>query len=993
MDIVDQIRADRENGAICLEREYKSRLMAVAVNLCRDKTEAEALVYQAFDEAVRRIETLSHPESFYSWLCSILVNCHGMATRRKENSRISFTDNLPEPPEEDGMDNIVRTVDGAILHEAIDRLPPKLKETVVLRYFMDMPLQQIARFLMIPVGTVNSRLHVARTVLAMRLGAKLKKPAVALVAAGLFLLSSAAVIGLRHAGALGGADEPVQEAADQGTTENVLEAIPDASAVAPDPSDDANFVPLQQENTAKENTAMKTTTIGGLFRRAMRGLSAIAMTMLAANATYGDDPYIEGDGTSGISTGYRMKGTSRLEVDFALTEQTEQVRIFGDDAEHEASLKTILYVSSGASYFSMTTGNGTSAITRNKAGTDTGRHTAVIDLLNDKVQFFTGDTAVLDMTTGVSDGFSGTEANMPLPLFGRWGNDYASKFANCAKVRIYGVKIYEGDELVRDFVPCLKDGVACFRDLVNGGFIVGENAAAFTAGGDVPRYADDGYVSTAANADGGKLYINTGYAMTQKTAVELDCAFAEAFTATSFWGLFESCRSSYRYGFTQTHNYGLRWSSNGTWHDDFTEAFPKTLSGKNVRRKYLLDFNGSSAAVVTSGFTNRTVSFSTQSFTTAGTIKLSSGGWGNGEYAPLKIYGCKIWESGVLVRDFIPYVDNGIPGLRDRLTGGFVSGSDYSGGGNQLACGGTIVEDAYLESTGSVGINTGVKLNGRSRFEVDFSLTVTNANTKNWRVFGTDTRESNLKTWLGYDTAFNTKMEMAGSSRYPAKADTLRHIAGMNMANGSFLFVTGTTTNALASVTADLTGLEASMPLPLFGRYSNAEGTAYHDYTVPKARIYSVRIWEADSLTHEFLPYSRDGVVGFYDTVTGDIISNGSSFTFGGRGQDHGQLKVYIKPGYNDKIGYSESTTLTAYAPGATSYRWLCDGKPVEGGEDGVLTVAWTRGGVAQVSGFKVHTYQAVAVFEDFFGVARESAASAMAEVKCRQLGTTFIIK
>ena len=167
MDIVDQIRADRENGAICLEREYKARLMAVAVKLCRDESEAEALVYQAFDVAVRRIETLSHPESFYSWLCSILVNCHGMATRRMENSRVSFMDKLPEPPEEDGMDNIVRTVDGAILHEAIDRLPPKLKETVVLRYFMDMPLQQIARFLMIPVGTVNSRLHVARMALSM----------------------------------------------------------------------------------------------------------------------------------------------------------------------------------------------------------------------------------------------------------------------------------------------------------------------------------------------------------------------------------------------------------------------------------------------------------------------------------------------------------------------------------------------------------------------------------------------------------------------------------------------------------------------------------------------------------------------------------------------------------------------------------------------------------------------------------------------------------
>lgn len=79
-------------------------------------------------------------------------------------------------------------------------------------------------------------------------------------------------------------------------------------------------------------------------------------------------------------------------------------------------------------------------------------------------------------------------------------------------------------------------------------------------------------------------------------------------------------------------------------------------------------------------------------------------------------------------------------------------------------------------------------------------------------------------------------------------------------------------------------------------------------------------------------PVGPDGIVsaidsgavtGLYDTVTGDVISNGSSFAFGGAGQDHGQLKAYIKPGYGNNIRSGESTTLTAYAPGATSYRWL----------------------------------------------------------------------
>lgn len=706
---------------------------------------------------------------------------------------------------------------------------------------------------------------------------------------------------------------------------------------------------------------------------AAAALAVSAMLPVAASAA---DPYIQSDGTSGISTGYRMKGTSRLEVDFALTEQTAQVRIFGDDAGYETGLKTVLYVSGGATHFAMTTVSST----KYKAGTDTARHTAVIDLPNDKVQLFTGDTAELNTTTGVSGGFSGAEANMPLPLFGRWGNTNATAFANCAKARIYGVKIYESGVLVRDFVPCLKDGVACFKDVVNGGFIIGENASAFTAGGNVQTFADDGYVSTAANASGGKLYINTGLAMTQDTAVELDCAFAESFTTTSFWGLFESCRSSYRYGFTQTHNFGLRWSSNGTWHDDFTAAFPKTISGKDVRRKYLLDFNGSSVAVVTSGFTNQIVSFEAQSFTAAGTIKLSSGGWGNGEYAPLKIYGCKIWEDGALVRDFVPYVDNGTPGMRDRLTNAFVSGSDYSGNGNQIAYGGAIAgeQDSYLQSSGTANISTGYKMNGASRLEVDFSLTATNVQQ---RIFGTDSGES-FKTYMYIQGDYNFSIVTPWGQIYPShKADLIRHTGIIDVNHGWAGLVTGTTTNWSKTTTTSYAGQVADNALPVFGR-----GSAY-----AKERIYSVRIYESDALVHEFLPYSRGGTVGFYDTVTGNTIAGNSSFSFDGIGQDHGQLKAYVSPNHAATVSSGSTLALTAYAPGASSYRWLMDGEPVAGGTDGTFNVTWAHGGTRTENGYQ-HSYQAVAVF-DFYGCTRESEPSAAETVTSLFNPFTLIFK
>ena len=109
--------------------------------------------------------------------------------------------------------------------------------------------------------------------------------------------------------------------------------------------------------------------------------------------------------------------------------------------------------------------------------------------------------------------------------------------------------------------------------------------------------------------------------------------------------------------------------------------------------------------------------------------------------------------------------------------------------------------------------------------------------------------------------------------------------------------------------------------------------------------------------------------------MTGDIISNGSSFTFGGMGQDHGQLKSYVNPVHAEAIGFGKTTTLTAYAPGATSYRWLMDGEPVSGGADGTLSVEWARGGTRTEEGNR-HAYQAIGLF-DIGGATVESEPSA----------------
>ena len=742
--------------------------------------------------------------------------------------------------------------------------------------------------------------------------------------------------------------------------------------------------------TLERITETTTVALRRSLNRARRGLASVAIlaAVTALPATVrAEDPYIESDGTSGISTGYRMKGTSRLEIDFALTEQTEQARICGDDAGYETSLKTILYVSGGATHFAMTTGNGTSTTTKYKAGTDTERHTAIIDLLNDKVQFFTGDTAVLDMTTGVSGGFAGKEANMPLPLFGRWGNASATKFITNAKARIYSVKIYESGVLVRDFVPCLKDGeTPCFKDLVGGGFIIGEDVSKFTAGGDVPTIPDNAYVSTAANANGGMQYIDTGYKVSATTAVAIDCAFSvNTNLAATYWMLFD-CNGGTRFNVNFNRWSGLRFNAGGNEEvTTLATVFGPPVDDKDVRRTFFLDNLNTLVAVVTSGYTNQTTTFTvnTASQPNGTTLKLASDPWATGGFGAFKIYGCKIWENGTLVRDFVPYIENGVPGLRDCLTGTFRPGSDKADGGNLLAYGGTITgeRDAYIQSAGTANISTSHKMNGYSRVEVDFALSEASDYTQ-WRVFGTD-GDTAFKTWLYIDGDSHYSMVYPWGQKWTTHtADTIRHTAIIDVNHGWAGLVTGTTTNWSSETTTSYVGQEADYALPLFGR----------NYAFAKERIYSVRIYESDALVHEYIPYSGDGVVGFYDTVTGEIVSNGSSFTFGGVGQDHGQLKAYIKPDYASEVSYGKTVTLTAYAPGATSYRWLMDGEPVAGGTDGNLTVTWARGGVRAEGGYR-HEYQAVAVFDDFYGVTRESEPSAPATITSLPRAFVLIVK
>ena len=89
------------------------------------------------------------------------------------------------------------------------------------------------------------------------------------------------------------------------------------------------------------------------------------------------------------------------------------------------------------------------------------------------------------------------------------------------------------------------------------------------------------------------------------------------------------------------------------------------------------------------------------------------------------------------------------------------------------------------------------------------------------------------------------------------------------------------------------------------------------------------------------------------------------------------------------KIYARKTVTLTASAAGATSYRWLKNGAPIEGGTNGTLTVDWRS-----PKNHPTDTYQAVAVYViDGYGSTTDSGASTAMTVENLPMGTVISVR
>lgn len=154
---------DRD-ALIVLHERYNAKLLYYVRRLL-GAGDAEDALQEVWMTVVKKIGALEEPRALKTWLYRIARNRAISVLRRRRND-VSLAD-LDEEPESSGdgreEDELsLAGFDAAALHAGLERLSPRHREVLTLRFLEDLSYEEIADVVGCGLGTVRSRIHYAK---------------------------------------------------------------------------------------------------------------------------------------------------------------------------------------------------------------------------------------------------------------------------------------------------------------------------------------------------------------------------------------------------------------------------------------------------------------------------------------------------------------------------------------------------------------------------------------------------------------------------------------------------------------------------------------------------------------------------------------------------------------------------------------------------------------------------------------------------------------
>ena len=166
--LIEQCRVGDSSAIESFVQTYQQDVYRLALSILDDPSEADDATQESLLAALRALDSFHGASSLKTWLFSITVNiCRTRLQKQKRRERLRqiLSGILQATRTVSVEESTIENESDEALWSAVHTMDEKHRIPIVLRYYHDLSIAEIATILQIPEGTVHSRLNTARRLL------------------------------------------------------------------------------------------------------------------------------------------------------------------------------------------------------------------------------------------------------------------------------------------------------------------------------------------------------------------------------------------------------------------------------------------------------------------------------------------------------------------------------------------------------------------------------------------------------------------------------------------------------------------------------------------------------------------------------------------------------------------------------------------------------------------------------------------------------------
>ncbi len=159
LELVEEFKAGHVEGFNELVKRYRERVYWIARRIIGSHADADDIVQDVFVRVYKALGNFRAESGFYTWIYRIATNVSLNALQSKRiREFIRYDEVLEEilPSDSKTDEGIQQNEYQAILKKAIERLPAKQKMVFMMRYYDELPYEEMAKMLKKSVGGLKA---------------------------------------------------------------------------------------------------------------------------------------------------------------------------------------------------------------------------------------------------------------------------------------------------------------------------------------------------------------------------------------------------------------------------------------------------------------------------------------------------------------------------------------------------------------------------------------------------------------------------------------------------------------------------------------------------------------------------------------------------------------------------------------------------------------------------------------------------------------------